>query len=286
MATAAEADPWKGWEDAPKLIDDVERCAELRTFQFEDCDDDLQFISDLTFRLLGVEGSSISSMEEDQQTVFALTTRQTQWKKTQYPRKMPCSWTILRPKMTIVEDCENDAMWSKHPSVKLNYMKMYCGVPLTTSKGHNIGSFCLWDVQPRKVTETEETFLRYMGSLCVKLLEIHRIRRASLSHSWGKSETKDWPSMTRRRVETSTLAEALSELMLRNLQNEQNRGGSIESSIEYYARAIQFLEIRGMLNQEEFAQKLTENGGPVSMTLLWKIYKANLSSHDFEMTPQ
>jgi formate hydrogenlyase transcriptional activator len=74
-----------------------------------------------------------------------------------------CKHVVASGEPLIVADIR-DSEFKDHPSVFGIGEIAYIGIPLTTTEGHALGSFCVADIVPRKWTEEEIQILRSLAS--------------------------------------------------------------------------------------------------------------------------
>ena len=61
-----------------------------------------------------------------------------------------CQYAILSKEPTIINDLENDVIFSDHPIViEEPHIRFYAGFPLVSKKGNVLGTLCLMDLEPR-----------------------------------------------------------------------------------------------------------------------------------------
>jgi GAF domain-containing protein len=60
-----------------------------------------------------------------------------------------CKHVVGSGKPLIVEDARVNPLVQMNPAIKLMGIAAYAGIPLTTSDGHVVGSFCVIDSRPR-----------------------------------------------------------------------------------------------------------------------------------------
>lgn len=127
-----------------------------------------------------------------------------------------CSHAILQKDVFIVPDSLEDERFSDNPFVKGSpHVRFYAGAPLRTPDGSQIGTLCVIDHVPRKLTDDQVAILQALARQVVTLLDL-RIKRESilLSSQLVKSSPaaifcKDYESGTGVFVEWNQAAEEL-----------------------------------------------------------------------------
>jgi hypothetical protein len=72
-----------------------------------------------------------------------------------------CRHTILDTRALVVPDATKDSRFAGNPSVTAEpHIRFFAGMPLTTPEGHNIGTICAIDTQPRQFDERQRRILR------------------------------------------------------------------------------------------------------------------------------
>ncbi|WP_422365887.1 sensor histidine kinase [Pelagibius sp.] len=83
-----------------------------------------------------------------------------------------CAYAILQSEPLIVEDASLDPRFAANPLVtSAPFMRFYAGAPLTTTKGHNLGTLCVIDQKPRSLTSEQVSTLQMLASLAVQTIE-------------------------------------------------------------------------------------------------------------------
>lgn len=108
---------------------------------------------------------------------------------TETPREHSfCAHAILEPaNLMIVPDATLDPRFADNPLVQDGpRIRFYAGAPLLAYSGDAIGSLCVVDRAPRKLTDEQLRALRILGRQVSYLLEFRRVSRA-LAVALGKS---------------------------------------------------------------------------------------------------
>lgn len=87
-----------------------------------------------------------------------------------------CAHAILEPeKVLIVHDASADRRFANNPLVRNEpFIRFYAGVPLISKKGLPLGTLCVLDVKPRKLSKKQEEALIALGNQVMQLLEMRR----------------------------------------------------------------------------------------------------------------
>jgi anti-sigma regulatory factor (Ser/Thr protein kinase) len=77
------------------------------------------------------------------------------------PREVSfCAVAIQQPDLFVVSDASEDPRFSSNPFVVSDpKIRFYAGAPFTSSDGHPLGTLCVVDMVPRKLTPNQETAL-------------------------------------------------------------------------------------------------------------------------------
>lgn len=96
--------------------------------------------------------------------------------ETETPRELAfCGHTLEREDVLEVENAREDERFKDNPLVKENpNIRFYAGMPLRTSEGYNLGTLCVIDQKPKKLTEAQRFALRTLGRQVMAQLEIRR----------------------------------------------------------------------------------------------------------------
>lgn len=115
--------------------------------------------------------------------LVSLIDRDRQWFKsrhgldaTETPRDISfCTHAILRDQVMVVPNALEDLRFRDNPLVVGDpCIRFYAGAPLTSSGGHNIGTLCAIDRQPREMTDDQRQLLNDLAHMVVDELELRR----------------------------------------------------------------------------------------------------------------
>ena len=92
-----------------------------------------------------------------------------------------CASAILQHGPYLVNDATTDPRTLANPLVAGDLgLQFYAAVPLTTHDGHNLGTLCVIDRQPRELTDDEVTNLQDLASVVVDELELRLSARRTV----------------------------------------------------------------------------------------------------------
>jgi diguanylate cyclase (GGDEF)-like protein len=87
-----------------------------------------------------------------------------------------CNEAIKQDEIFIVADALDDPRFAEHPSVTGEpHLRFYCGVPLRTRDGHNIGTLCAIDTKPRQLEPEEIALFTDLAHLVMDELELRLV---------------------------------------------------------------------------------------------------------------
>jgi diguanylate cyclase (GGDEF)-like protein len=86
-----------------------------------------------------------------------------------------CTHTIQNDEVMVVEDATQDARFRDNPFVTAEGgVRFYAGAPLTTQQGFRIGSLCVVDHIPRRISQRDRDLLKDMAAIVVDEMELRK----------------------------------------------------------------------------------------------------------------
>ncbi|RRB04296.1 PAS domain S-box protein [Larkinella rosea] len=86
-----------------------------------------------------------------------------------------CRYTIMNQAIMEVEDATLDHRFKENPLVTTNpHIRFYAGYPLTDPDGYVLGTLCVMDHIPRRLTESQLKSLRLLGEVAIEMIVEHR----------------------------------------------------------------------------------------------------------------
>lgn len=178
--------------EAPRPENEAERLAALRSFSILDSEPEEGF-DDLVYIASEVCGTPIA--------LVTLVDDERQWFKarvgldvSETPRTVAfCAHAILRDEPFIVPDATVDERFRDNPLVTgPPEIRFYAGTPLTTEEGHNLGTICVIDTEPRKGSSLTVAQRRVLAALSRQTTRLMHCRREALLP--GSTPSNDQPT--------------------------------------------------------------------------------------------
>ncbi len=136
---------------------------------------ELQEAAELAAGICGAPISLVSLLDESWQTVLASVGMRVK----QVRRDITiCQHTVEKDDLLIIDDMMTDMRFAGHPMVTGDpEIRFYAGVPLHEPGGRAIGTLCVIDVKPRRLTQTQERALRVLASQFKTIMQLRAEHR-------------------------------------------------------------------------------------------------------------
>ena len=161
--------------DYPIPADEAQRLRDLQRHGVLDSPDDphLERIVQLAGEVLEMPIALVSLVDRDRQWFPArrgLDAHET-------PREMAfCAHAIAGDGVLVVPDALQDDRFATNPLVTGDPgVRFYAGAPLRSAEGHNLGTLCVIDRQPRQLDGARIVQLQRMADLVMRELELRRL---------------------------------------------------------------------------------------------------------------
>jgi PAS domain S-box-containing protein len=159
---------------APKPVDERARLDALREYAVLDTAAESAFdeLTALAAQICGAPIALISLIDEDRQ-----------WFKSRHGLSIVqterdiafCAHAILQPETLIVEDALVDVRFAGNPLVTREPgIRFYAGTPLVNPDGYALGTLCILDDKPRKLSDSQAQALHTLGRYVMSQLELRR----------------------------------------------------------------------------------------------------------------
>jgi len=118
--------------------------------------------------------------------LISLIDKDRQWFKSRVGLDIPetprniafCAHAILGDDVFEVPDAAADQRFADNPVVTSDpHLRFYAGMPLKTSDNHNIGTLCVIDRNPRRLSDAQREALRALGRQIMRLVELRKSTR-------------------------------------------------------------------------------------------------------------
>ena len=164
------------WADAEEVMrplipqDEAERLVELRLSGAVDSSPEERFdkITRMAQRMFKAPFAAVSFVEGDRQ-----------WFKSKQGLDLPntsrdhsfCGHAINGSEVYVVEDAVLDPIFAQNPMVlEAPHIRFYAGYPVQGRGGHNVGTLCIIDTEPRQFTEGDRETLKDLAEMVEKEL--------------------------------------------------------------------------------------------------------------------
>lgn len=85
-----------------------------------------------------------------------------------------CTYAMLESGVTVIEDLWSDPRFADNAGLREAGLRSYASTNITTDEGHVLGTFCLYDGEPRDYDEAERERLALFADEAMEQLELRR----------------------------------------------------------------------------------------------------------------
>ena len=151
--------------EAPRAANEEERLRSLRKMGILDTPREPRYdrITRLATRMFDVPIAQVTLVDDKRQwfkSVVGMEVSET-------PRTVSfCAHAILKDEVTVVEDATRDGRFLDNPLVTgEEHIRFYAGQPLFNNEGYKVGTLCIVDTKPRKMSVEDLVALRDLSKL-------------------------------------------------------------------------------------------------------------------------
>ncbi len=162
---------------APLPPNELQRLAALRRYQILDTQPEAEFddLTRLAAIICGTPTALISLVDADRQwfkSRIGLDAAET-------PRDVAfCSHAILQPDLLETQDAQTDPRFQSNPLVIGEpRIRFYAGAPLQTSDGYNLGTICVIDYKPGRLSAHQREALNILSREVIRLMDLRLLNR-------------------------------------------------------------------------------------------------------------
>ncbi|WP_157505588.1 GAF domain-containing hybrid sensor histidine kinase/response regulator [Geminicoccus roseus] len=196
---------------APLPADEAQRLASLLACDILDTPADERFdsITRMAARLCDVPIVLVSLIDERRQWFKSAVGLESGGET---PREQAfCAYAILRPREPlVVEDATQDPRFADNPAVNGPFhLRFYAGMPLCDQEGRALGTLCIIDKRPRRISEDQ---LRYLTDLSACVASLIGLNRSVLALQESEARAKQHAAEleeARRKAEEADRAKSM-----------------------------------------------------------------------------
>lgn len=160
----------------PDISDDFadRRWNALNTYHIQDTAADTTFdnLLNLTSKCLAIPIAFVSLIDEQRQYFVGSFGACA----TDIPRHLSfCEHTLQAGTVFEIIDAEADLHFKDHPLVLAKHIRYYAGAPLIDENGNKLGTICVFDYLPRRLSEVQKEMLLNLAAEVLALLKLKRM---------------------------------------------------------------------------------------------------------------
>ena len=241
--------------DKPKTPEDeIHRLDVLRSLNILDTPPEERFdsITRVAKKLFSVPIALVSIVDEDRQwfkSKAGLDANET-------PREISfCGHAILHDDAFIVPDTKKDERFADNPLVlEPPYIRFYAGYPLRTMDGLKLGTLCIIDTKPRRLSRVNIQMLSDLGAMVERELTLTQLATLGQQLYQEKRDGVAGPTTRNQLAEfKQTLSASLIFITLEDTSSISDTAGQTEADRSFTAL------IQDSCRQSDFLERL-ENG--------------------------
>lgn len=193
-----------------------------------------------------------------------------------------CHYTIQQNRPLIVPDALNDPRFASNPLVTGDPgIRFYAGVPLAVSGGFNIGTLCVIDTRPRRLSEKMLRKLEDLAGIVRDVLELRRI--ATQDHLTGALSRRQFMNQLEKEIARARRHKRSLSLIALDIDHFKSvndvfghAGGDavLVKFVQCCRSALRAADFIGRLGGEEFGVVLPETSADAAMLVAEKLRKA------------
>lgn len=206
-----------------------------------------------------------------------------------------CAHAILQPDETMeVPDARLDTRFAHNPFVTGEpHVRFYAGAPLVTPEGLALGTICIVDHQPRRLTDTERSALQALSRQVVTQLELRKAVAGlevesltdALTSLWNRRAldrrlSEEWNRHARNGGAMSLLLIDLDRFKGINDDFGHQAGDDVlVQAAQLIRRTVRISDIVARMGGEEFVVLLPDSDAAAAMAVAEKVRAAFEGAH-------
>lgn len=142
--------------------------------------DSVNRLTELATELFGVNAAAVGLIDEHEQRFLGCHGTALD----PLPReKTVCTYAILDTDVTVIEDVREDPRFDHNEGLRTADIRFYASAPVRSPDGHAIGTFCIYDDEPRSFDDRGRELLELLAAEVADQLVLHREPRETRGES-------------------------------------------------------------------------------------------------------